>query len=176
MNVLNPPATIEQIFSADEIGTRVAELGREIRESSGDRDIFLLGVLKGTACFAADLLRAVPGDVSYGFIDVIRDMNDTDVAPALEIDFLSYTEIAGRNVFLLKDVVSTGAIEGYLLSQLRLHAPADIRLVALLDRPNLRTSDTRADFRLFEAGDGNYVGYGLEYENRFGNLPFIGRI
>jgi hypoxanthine phosphoribosyltransferase len=173
---MNPPVTIEQVFSAQDIAARIAELGREIRQAAGDDDVFLLGILKGTACFASDLLRAIPGNVSYGFIDVIRDENDTETANALEIDFLSYTEIGNRNVFLLKDVVSTGAIEGYLLSQLRMHDPRSLKLVAMLDRPTLRTSDTRADFRLFEAGEGAYVGYGLEYENRFGNLPFIGRV
>ena len=110
MSVMNPPVTIEQMFSTQEIATRIAELGREIRHAAGDGEVFLLGILKGTACFAADLLRSVPGNVSYGVIDVIRDMNDTEVATALEIDFLSYTEIGNRNVFLLKDVVSTGAI------------------------------------------------------------------
>jgi len=114
--------------------------------------------------------------VSYGFIDVIRDAEDNGTADALEIDFLSFTDIRDRHVFVLKDVVNTGVIENYLLSQLRLHAPATLRLVALLDRPDARTVDVTADLQAFTIADGIFCGYGLEYERRFGNLPFLGRV
>jgi hypoxanthine phosphoribosyltransferase len=124
----------------------------------------------------ADLMRAIPGEVGYGYIDVIRDLADTETAAALEIDFVSHTEIAGRNVYILKDVVSTGVIENYLLEQLRQHEPADLHLVALLDRPDLRTVKLACDHYLFQVGDGPFVGYGLESGNRFGNLPYIAAV
>lgn len=168
---------IQPVFSAEDIAARLRELGAELRADAGDREVFLLGILKGAALFLADLLRAVPGNVSYAFIDVVRDLADNETADALEIDFLSFTDIRGRNVYVLKDVVATGVIENYLLSQLRTHAPASIRLVALLDRPNARTVDLTADFRAFSIeGDGTWAGYGLEQQSRFGNLPFIGRV
>ena len=165
---------IEEKFSAEEIAGRVTALAQQIRSDAGSADVFLLGILKGTSCFIADLMRAIPGTVSYGFIDVVRDINDTDAANALEIDFISYTEIAGRNVYVLKDVVSTGVIENYLLMQLRLHEPKSLKLVALLDRPELRTVDLNTDYKGFEVGDGAWVGYGLEIDGQWGNLPFIG--
>ena len=165
---------IQETYGAEEIATRVAALAQQIRSDAGTSDIFLLGILKGTSCFLADLMRAIQGNVSYGFIDVVRDINDTDAANALEIDFISYTEIGGRNVYVLKDVVSTGVIENYLLMQLRLHEPKSLKLVALLDRPELRTVDLSADYKAFEVGDGAWVGYGLEIEGRWGNLPYIG--
>src|SRR5687767_276305 len=121
-------------------------------------------------------MRAIPGEVSYGFIDVVRDAADNEIADALEIDFLSFTDIRGRYVYMLKDVVTSGVIENYLLSQLRLHAPKNLRLVALLDRPDARTVDVNADFRAFTIADGVYVGYGLEHGRRFANLPFIGKV
>ncbi len=167
---------VKQSIGADEIAKRVLELGTQIRADAGKGEVFLLGILKGTAVFLADLMRAIPGNVSYGFIDVVRDINDTETASALEIDFLSHTELAGRTVFVLKDVVSTGIIENYLLSQLRIHDPKSLKLVALLDRPDLRTVDVTADYRLFEVGDGAFVGYGLELEGKHGNLPYIGTI
>jgi hypoxanthine phosphoribosyltransferase len=163
-------------FSAEQIATRVAELGKEIRSDAGASDVFLLGILKGTSCFLADLIRTIPGSVSYGFIDVIRDIADTAIADALEIDFMSFTEIGGRNVYVLKDVVSTGVIENYLLTQLRQHEPKSLKLVALLDRPELRTVDLAADFKAFEVGDGSWAGYGLEIDGRWGNLPYIGKV
>jgi hypoxanthine phosphoribosyltransferase len=94
----------------------------------------------------------------------------------MEIDFLSFIDIADRNVFLLKDVVATGVIENYLLTQLRQKNPASIRLVALLDRPDQRSVELQVDHYAFRIDGGTFVGYGLENEGRFGNLPYIGRI
>ena len=174
-----PKATTPKVkpaFDEAVIDNRIKELAREIRAEAGDGEVFLLCILKGAAVFCADLMRAIPGEVGYGFIDVVRDIADTEIAAALEIDFLSHTELAGRDVYVLKDVVTTGVIENYLLSQLRLHNPASLRLVALLDRPNLRTVDITTDHRGFEVGDGTYVGYGLEQDTRYGNLPYIGHL
>lgn len=166
---------ISPIYTAEQIAERVRALGEEIRRDAGTSEVFLLGILKGTAVFLGDLLRAIPGDVSYGCIDVVRDVSDT--ADALEIDFLSFTDIRGRNVYVLKDVVATGVIETYLLNQLRTRGPSSLRLVALLDRPSARTSDLRTDFAAFTIDrDGTWAGYGLEQQQRLGNLPFIGRV
>jgi hypoxanthine phosphoribosyltransferase len=167
---------VKRAFSADRIDKRVRALGKQIRKDAGDGDLFLLAILKGASCFLADLMREIPGQVSYGFIDVVRDIADTETATALEIDFVTHTELAGRNVYLLKDVVSTGIIENYLLQQLRLHDPASVHLIAVLDRPDLRTVEIEVDYRLFKVAEGSFVGYGLEIDGKNGNLPFIGRI
>ncbi len=167
---------VEQVFTPETIARRIGELGVDLRQDAGNAEVFVLGILKGASCFLADLVRAIPGPVAYGFIDVVRDVADTETANALQIDYLSYTNLTGRNVYVLKDVVSTGIIESYLLSQFRLHNPAKLKLVALLDRPDLRTIDLQVDFRAFEVSDGSYVGYGLELGERFGNLPYIGRL
>jgi hypoxanthine phosphoribosyltransferase len=168
------PTKIRTVFSAEEIASRVITLGQEIRAGAGAAEVFLLGILKGASFFTADLMRAISGPASYGFIDVVRDPADNQLA--LEIDFLSYIDIAGRNVYVLKDVVSTGIIEAYLLTQLRMHNPTSLQLVALLDRPNLRTIEIASDYRAFEVNEGTFVGYGLELEGRHANLPYIGRL
>jgi hypoxanthine phosphoribosyltransferase len=173
---LQTTKAISQIYSADEVAQRVRDLGSEIRRDAGGAEVFLLGILKGTSIFLADLLRAIDGPVSYGFIDVVRDAADNETADALEIDFLSFTDIRGRHVYVLKDVVNSGIIENYLFSQLRLHAPASLHLVALLDREDARTVDVKADFRAFRVKEGTFAGYGLEHERRHGNLPFIGQV
>lgn len=170
------PVRIKEEFSASRIARRVTRLAKEIRKDAGRKPVFIIGILKGTAVFLSDLLRRIEGDVAYGFIDEIRDMSDTQIAQALEIDFLSHFEISGRQVYLLKDVVSTGVIESYLLGQLRQHNPADLKLVALLDRPALRTIDLKVDYTAFEVDDGVFVGYGLELDGVHGNLPFIARL
>ena len=167
---------IKRAFSAKEIVKRVAALGARIRDDAGDDGVLLLGVLKGTSCFLADLMRAIPGDVGYGFIDVVRDAADALTGDAIEIDFLNYIDIGGKNVYLIKDVVSTGVIENYLLTQLRQKGPAALKLVALIDRPNLRTVDLTADFYAFEVEEGAFVGYGLELEGLHANLPYLARV
>ena len=167
------PEQLEVVYSAEAIATRVAELGAAIRRDAGSAPVFLLSILKGTSCLAADLMRAIDGEVGYGFIDVIRDTADTQVAHAMEIDFLNWIDLSGKNVYVLKDVVTTGVIESYLLTQLRQRNPATLKLVALLDRPNQRTAELEADFRAFQAVDGVFVGYGLELNGRLGNLPYL---
>ncbi len=167
--------SITPVFTAEQIASRVRDVAAEIRRDAGDAEVFLLGILTGTALFLADLLRAIPGDATFAFIDVVRDNADQTIAD--EIDFLSFNDIRGRHVYLLKDVVHSGVIENYLFSQLRTREPATLRLVALLDRPNARTVDVQTDFRAFTIDeDGTWVGYGLEQMRRFGNLPYIGRV
>ena len=173
---MHPTNEITPVYSVETIADRVRELGAEIRGDTGDAEVFLLAILKGASCFLADLMRVIPGPVSYGFIDVVREAADNQIADALEIDFLSYTDIRDRHVYVLKDVVNTGVIENYLLAQLRLHSPATLRLVALLDRPDVRTVDVITDYRAFTVTDGVFAGYGLEHDRRFGNLPWIGRV
>jgi hypoxanthine phosphoribosyltransferase len=167
---------LRKAFTAKQIAKRVAKLAAEIRKDSGDTPVFLLGVLKGATCFLGDLLRAIPGQVGYGFIDVVRDAADVLPGDAIEIDFLNYIDIAGKNVYLIKDVVATGVIENYLLTQLRQKQPAALKLVALIDRPNLRTVDLTADFRAFKVDEGSFVGYGLELEGVHANLPYLARV
>ena len=168
---------VAEVFPAEEIARRVAAVGAAIRADANGGEVFLLGILKGAAVFLSDLLRQIGGNVSYGFIDVVRDVNDTETATAVQIDYVSYTDIAGRNVYVLKDVVSTGVIETYLLTQLRIHSPQSLRLVALIDRPSLRRVELAVDYAVFEGdGEGAFVGYGLEIDGRFGNLSSIGRV
>jgi hypoxanthine phosphoribosyltransferase len=173
--VLQTTSEISPVFTAEQIAARIDEVGRAIRQDAGPAEVFLLGILKGASLLLADLLRAIPGDVSFGFIEVVRDAIDNQTADAIEIDFLRFTDIRARKVYVLKDVVATGVIESYLLSQLRTHEPDSIKLVALLDRADARTADLTCDFPLFSIKDGRYAGYGLEQGRRYGNLPFIFR-
>lgn len=164
---------MEKLYAAEAISARVRELGSAIRKDAGDSPLLLLCILKGAAVFLADLVRAIPGDVRFEFLDKVQDIADTEIADATEIDFFSHCELRDRNVYLLKDVVSTGVIESYLIAQLKLRGPTSLKLVALLDRPELRTVPLDADFSAFVVGKGTFVGYGLEHNGQFGNLDYI---
>ena len=164
------------LWTETQIRERIQALAAEIRQDAGEGDILLVGVLKTAAVFLADLLRAIPGRVQYEFLDKIADLSDTSIAEAMEIDFLSHFDMRGRRVYLLKDVVSTGIIDQWLLSQLRLRQPASLKLVALIDRPDLRTTALDVDFRAFVGGTGRFVGYGLEQDGREANHSSIGTL
>lgn len=167
---------ITKAFGAHEIERRVAALAAELRDDAGQAPLFLLGILNGAACFVADLLRRIPGEAGFGFIDVMRDVSHTQTDSTMDINFLNLIDIRGRNVYVVKDVVATGVIETYLLAQLRQKNPATLKLVALIDRPDARTVDLTVDFRAFEGGEGAFVGYGLEIDGRHGNLPYLATV
>jgi hypoxanthine phosphoribosyltransferase len=167
---------VTPLFSREQIERRVVELGHEIRRDAGNSEVCLIGILKGASVFLTDLLRAIPGDVHYEWVNVLREVADTETADALELDFLAPIDMAGRHVYMIKDVVSTGIIETYLLSQFRTKNPADLKLVALLDVPESRRIQLIADFQAFTSSRGVFVGYGLEFEGRYGSLPFLGTI
>ena len=167
---------VTPVFDEKVIAGRIAELGSLIRQDAGSSEILLIGILKGTAVFLSDLMRSIEGRVRYHFVDVIRDQSDTEIAEAMQIDFMTHFEMKGQNIYLLKDVVTTGVIESYLLGQFRQRKPAALKLVALLDRPALRTEPVEVDYKAFEVEGGTFVGYGLEHGGRYGNLRFLGRL
>lgn len=162
-----------KIFGEEAIRARMREVGAAIRRDAGDAEVFLIGILKGSSVFLADLLRAIPGPVHYEWVNVIVDVADTETAEATEIDFLTQFSMQGRHIYVLKDIVASGIIENYLLTQFRERDPASLDLVALLDCPGERTIEIACQHAVFTTERTRFVGYGLEFENRYANLPYI---
>jgi hypoxanthine phosphoribosyltransferase len=159
------------LYSAREIQDRVRALGREITRDYADREPILISVLKGGAMFHADLLRAVGVKAHVDFMSissygtgssgVVRIMKD------LEQDIL------GRDVIVVEDIVDTGLTLSYLLSTLRARDPSTIEVCALLDKSVRRITPLEIRYRGFDCPDRFVVGYGLDYAERYRNLPFI---
>lgn len=164
------------VMSAEALAKRVQEIGADIRRTRGNEEVLLLCVLKGAFVLTADLLRTITGRVAVEFIDKIQDIADTQIAEATEIDFVSHCSLADRNVYVVKDVVSTGIIESYLLSNLKLKRPKELKLIALVDRPDARTVSLDVDYSVVVGGDGTYVGFGLDGLGGGANLPHIARL
>lgn len=167
---------IKVLFDEESVRRRIREVGAEIRRDAGDREVLLIGILKGASVFLPDLLRAIPGRVHYEWVNVILGVNDTATADATQIDFLTQFPMDGYRVYVLKDIVTTGVIESYLLTQLRERTPEYLKLVALIDCPESRTVELACDFSVFSTGRGRFVGYGLEFDREYGNLPYIGTL
>lgn len=164
---------IETLFTAAEINARIAELGAEIARDYAGKNPLLIGVLKGACLFLSDLMRAIDLRLGIEFIAIssygasmrssgeVRIVKDLDVA------------IEGRDIIVVEDIVDTGLTLSYLLANLRSRGAASVRLAALLDKHERREREVPIDYLGFQIPDAFVVGYGLDYAERYRNLPFI---
>jgi len=166
---------VEVVFSRLEIAERVNALGRVLAAELAE-DTLLVSLLGGSVIFLADLVRAIDHPVHYEFIHV-ETSGGTDAASPLALHYPIPFAVQGADVLLLKDVVTSGVTETYLMQQLHDHGAAQVRLAALVDIPDERKTDVLPDYRVFTAGrTGTLVGYGLKHAGGYGNLPYIGRL
>jgi len=165
--------TLERRFEAERIAARIGEVARRLDEDFRDRSVVLLSILKGGAFFAADLARRMQTALALEYINVRRAEGTDEI---LQIDFATGFDVAGKPVVLLKDVVNTGVIETYLSTQLNAGGVESVRIAAIIDKPHERKTDLAVDYPLFTSEGGTFVGYGMEYRGRYGNLPYVAEI
>ena len=164
-----------EVISAAAIGRRVAELGAEIDHRLPAGPLTVVGVLRGAFMFMADLVRAIPRDLTCDFLGV-RSYGDATVSSGVvEITSDLGAPIAGRHVLLVEDIADTGLTLGYLLDLLRGRGPASLHTCVLLAKPSYRDRHSGAplDFVGFDAPDAYVVGYGLDAAQLYRNLPGI---
>jgi hypoxanthine phosphoribosyltransferase len=152
----------------------VRELGREIVRDYAERDLLLVAALKASFVFLADLSRAIPIPHALDFVELASYGTDSDTGGHARIRFLKDldTEIAGRDVLIVEDVIDTGLTLNYLSRALRLREPASLAVVTLLDRPYRRlVEDLPVRYVGFTVPDELFVGYGFDLEERYRNLP-----
>ncbi len=165
-----------KVFITEEaIRRRVGELGRRISEEYAQvENLHLVGVLRGSFIFLADLSRAltIPGSVDFFAVASY----ETAVAPEGPVRLITdlQTDIAGKHVLVVEDIVDTGETLGYLMSLLALRGPASLKCCALLSKPACRKTEVRIDYLGFEIPDVWVVGYGLDERERYRTLPYIG--
>lgn len=156
-----------EVVPAAAIAARIAELGTAIRHDYAGKDPVLLGVLKGAVPFLADLGRRLPPQIDIDFLSLTRFGSEGRVGIAVD----SATSLAGRHVLLVEDIVDTGLTLSYLLGLLETREPASLATAALLDKRTRRIVDVPLRYRGFEVGDEFLLGYGLDWEGRYRNLP-----
>jgi hypoxanthine phosphoribosyltransferase len=178
---MSHPDNIEPLFDADSVRTHVQELGRRIGEEM-EEDTLLIALLGGSVIFLADLVRAIERPVRFEFIQAAFEPaglagDTTAESGVVEIRYPLPLDLAGQNVLVLKDVVTSGVTEPYLEQQLRDHGARDVRFAALIDIPDERKTDFQARYAAFQTGrQGLLVGYGLKHDGLYGNLPYVARI
>ena len=165
---------IERILlTRDEIEDKVSEVGRRITEDFRDKDPIFVGVLKGCFIFMADLMRHVDIKCSMDFM-AVSSYSGTSSTGAVKINKDLSQDIEGRHVIIGEDILDSGVTLSYLKRYLMGRKPASINIVTLLDKPARRKADVYADYSCFEVPDAFVVGYGLDYNEHYRNLPYIG--
>jgi hypoxanthine phosphoribosyltransferase len=164
----------EVLLTGEQIRSRVAELGAMLSTDYADRDPVLVSVLKGSIVFLADLIRSMEVPLSLDLMEVSSYGSATESSGQVRIlKDLSMT-IEGRHVIVVEDIIDTGLTLNYLLKYLWDKGPASIRICCLLDKPARRLAEILIDYRGFTIPDRFVIGYGLDFDERYRNLPYIG--
>ncbi|HEX5247150.1 MAG TPA: hypoxanthine phosphoribosyltransferase [Gaiellaceae bacterium] len=167
-------AVTEVLIEPDALQQRVAELGEEISAEYAGRDLLLVGVLKGAVFFMADLMRhlTIPCEIDFMAISSYGDSTDSSgvVRILKDLDI----NIEGRHVLVVEDIIDSGLTLSYLVRNLEAREPATLEICALLTKPDRREIDVPVRFIGFEIPNRFVIGYGLDFAERYRNLPYVG--
>ena len=173
-NKLLHPDVSEILLSQEQLEQRVAQLGAEITRDFEGRSPLFVGVLKGCFVFMADLMRHVDLPCSIDFMAVSSYGSGTKTTGAVKIIKDLNQDIEGRDIILVEDILDSGVTLHYLTEYLSVRKPATITIATLMDKPSRRKAPVFARYSGFEIPDAFVVGYGLDYDERYRNLPYIG--
>ncbi len=164
--------TPRQVIAREVIAARVEELGKRIGADYAGRDLVLVGMLKGATVFLADLLRAIPGSARYELVNLMHQVEARGAI--IELTYATHVHLEGAHALILKDICHSGVTENYLLTHLAEQSPASLEVAALVNRRLLRRVALEPKYVAFDdVPAGRLVGYGMEYEGKWGNLPDI---
>jgi hypoxanthine phosphoribosyltransferase len=163
----------EVLISSEEIQGKIAEVGAQIGQDYAGKDLLLIGVLKGAFVFMADLSRHIPLPLEFDFMAVSSYGAATQTSGVVRILKDLDHEIAGRDVLVVEDIIDSGLTLSYLLKNLRTRRPASLEVCALLNKAGAQKVPIDVRYRCFEIPPAFVVGYGLDYAERYRNLPFV---
>lgn len=164
---------LELLLSEQQIQTRIKELGAEITRDYAGRNPLLIGVLKGACFFMSDLLRAIDTRLGIEFMAISSYGSSTRTSGEVRILKDLDVPVEGRDLIVIEDIVDTGLTLSYLMANLKSRGAASVKLVALLDKHERRQREVEIDYLGFQIPDHFVVGYGLDFAERYRNLPFI---
>jgi hypoxanthine phosphoribosyltransferase len=170
---MRDPAIGEILVQPDDLRRKVADLGAAISNDYADRDLLLVGVLKGAVFFLSDLMRSITVPCEVDFMAVASYGSATDSSGVVRILKDLDASIEGRHVLIVEDIVDSGLTLQYLLRNLRARGPASVEVCALLTKPERRKIELEARYVGFEIPDRFAIGYGLDHAERYRNLPFV---
>lgn len=162
------------LLSEEEIKQRVLELGRQISEDYQGKDVVVVGVLRGAFVFLADLVRAIDMPVAIDFISVSSYGTGTSSTGVVRFLKDLDEEVSGRHVLLVEDIIDSGITLKYLLENMKTRKPLSVRICTLLSKPERRKVEIDVAYNGFIIPDHFVVGYGLDYSEKYRNLPYVG--
>ena len=162
------------LYSEEQLKRRIAEMGDELYEAFKDRNPLFLGVLKGSFIFMADTVRACQIKSDVEFIAVSSYQNATSSSGVVQITHDLQQDITGREVVVIEDILDSGNTLYFLKNYFITKGAKSVTIVTLLDKPARRTKPIKADYAGFEVPDEFVVGYGLDYAQKYRNMPYIG--
>ena len=166
--------SVRVLITASRIQRRIQALAKEIRKGFPGERLHLVSVLKGGVFFLTDLARSIPGEVSFDFIAVASYGQNTHSSGQVRLTRDLDSSIEGRTVIVVEDILDTGMTLQYLLRLFQQRKPKHLRVAVLLDKPERRIAAVRADYVGFTIPNEFVVGYGLDYSERYRNLPYVG--
>jgi len=164
----------EVLITEQQLQARIDELGAQISQDYADRHPLLVGVLRGVFVFMADLVRAITIPIDVDFIGITRYGPSNRTQGVVRFTKDLEVVMTGRHVLFVEDVIDTGLSISYILRTLKARDPASLRICTLFDKPRTRLFTPPIDYLGFKLPDAFVVGYGLDYEERYRNLPFVG--
>ncbi len=164
----------EILFSEEQLKQRVEQLAAEINRDYAGQELMLISVLRGSFVFMADLVRELTVPCTVDFMAVSSYGSGTSSSGQVQITKDLSEDISGQHVLVVEDILDSGNTLSYLLELLRARKPASLRLCTLLDKPERRIKPVQLDYTGFSIPDAFVVGYGLDYDEHYRNLPYIG--
>lgn len=167
---------INVLFSEEEVDARIRQMGEQISRDYAGREVHLICVLKGGSFFMCELAKRITVPVFLDFMSVSSYGSETKSSGVVKIVKDLDAPLKGKDVIVVEDIVDTGHTLSYLLEMLKGREPASLKLCTLLDKPDRREVDVPVDYTGFVIPDKFIVGYGLDYDQKYRNLPYIGTV
>ena len=165
---------IRVLLSEEEVDRRIQEIGEQINKDYAGKEVHLICVLKGGVFFMCELAKRINVPVSLDFMSVSSYGDDTKSSGVVQIVKDRDQPLEGKDVIIVEDIIDSGRTLYYLMDILKKRNPNSLRLCTLLDKPERRVKDVKVDYTCFNIPDEFVVGYGLDYAQKYRNLPFIG--
>ena len=166
--------SIRVLIPEDKVDERIAQLGEQISQDYAGREVHLIGILKGSIFFICELAKRITVPVTMDFMSVSSYGAGTKSSGVVKLIKDLDEPINGKDVLIVEDIIDSGRTLSYLLKNLSSRQPASIRLCTMLDKPERREVDVEVDYQGFRIPDEFVIGYGLDYDQRYRNLPYIG--
>lgn len=163
----------EVLYSEEEIRAKVKELGERITEDYKGKNLFLLGILKGCVPFMADIMRSIDLELEYDFMDVSSYQGTRSMGEVRILKDIS-TSIVDKDILIVEDIIDTGVTLSYLTKILKSRGARSIEIVTMLSKPSRRKVELPVKYNGYEIDDHFVIGYGMDYNERFRGLPYIG--